>query len=626
MGESETPFIDGPGPPALSWLLFLFVSLYTLRNVCKHLLNYSRPDLQAHVLRIILVGPIYAFCSALCLSMRESSCFFVTAIRDIWEAVVIYSFLTLIVEYMGGEHLCLHTLSQQEGSVSHPFPFNYCFSPVPMASMIRLPKIGALQFVVVKPVVAIFSIVVYAMGEYETFLWQFTLVIVYNVSYTLALYGLGMVYKVAHTHAALKSKNPLMKFLSVKMIVFLTFWQALFLPVFFSAETQDRWEDLILSIEMAFFSVLMNEAFSWREFDWRGTGKAKTGGNDASDSTAKGDVQACGQPGATGQGAAQPGGPDLESGAAGQAATSANAAAVGAQVVGNTSPPAGKFRADAGAVVSSLQADSKVMMQNARSVFDPRDVFNDATRNFSRRYQQHVLLEDAQEHELREQDERDAGVGEAGEGGSAGAEGSGNRLAQNLNILKEVRSRTMSATTSFLRGSRQYTRDNTEDGGADASPKTAKSQEASATAVASAIAAMGSAEMSGAEPASQAVSQAGEVLQGTSAAEQSLDVEDDKHLRAVAEAEALARDLREAAMGGDNATATASAAVVDSLPPPPTLEAHPVQLAPSPFADGNVTAAAAIATPAPEPEATAAADAAEGAESAATEPHLENQI
>ena len=33
----------------------------------------------------------------------------INVLRDTWEAVVIYSFLMLILEYMGGEHLCLNS-------------------------------------------------------------------------------------------------------------------------------------------------------------------------------------------------------------------------------------------------------------------------------------------------------------------------------------------------------------------------------------------------------------------------------------------------------------------------------------------------------------------------------------
>merc|ERR1719419_885428 len=93
-----------------------------------------------------------------------------------------------------------------------------------------MPKMGALQFVVVKPLVAAISIVVYTCGHLHDWYYQWTLFVIYNISYSVALYALCLIYWASHEHQALQSKRPLLKFVSVKMIVFLTFWQAHLLP------------------------------------------------------------------------------------------------------------------------------------------------------------------------------------------------------------------------------------------------------------------------------------------------------------------------------------------------------------------------------------------------------------
>jgi len=347
-------------------MAFIVVSTSTAWNAYQHLLCYSRPDLQQHVLRIILVGPLYAFSAALCLSMDENGCFFVQSVRDIWEAVVIYSFLTLIIEYMGGEHLCLHSISQREEAVPHLFPFNLFLKPIPTGSMIRVPKIGALQFVVLKPVVAAVSIVVYSAGHYEDWYYQWTLFFVYNISYSVALYALYLIYWASHEHPSLQVKKPLLKFLSVKMIVFLTFWQALLLPHAPLPGSTSRWEDLVLAAEMMVFSFLMNSAFSWREFHSglrgvRGTsvfGKRTLKLDDAQANAGTEWSVTADQPSATGQ----------------------------------PNEPATK-------AIGRSQ-----VVQNARDAFCPRDILSDASTNFSRRYQRHVLLESAQEYELHASD------------------------------------------------------------------------------------------------------------------------------------------------------------------------------------------------------------------------------
>lgn len=374
-GEDDLGFIGTSWPKATAWVCFSFVVLITSRNAYRHLVNYSRPDLQPHVLRIIVVAPIYALSAALCLTMtRESACFFVRSVRDVWEAVVIYSFLTLIVEYMGGEHLCLNSISQREKPVDHLFPLNLCLPPIPTASMIRGPKIGALQFVVVKPVVAIISIIVYACGKYKDAYYQWTLLIVYNISYSVALYALYLIYWASHEHQSLQSKRPLLKFVSVKMIVFLTFWQALLLPML-PLHGVERWEDFILALEMGtFFCLLMNAAFSWKEFHsgLRSSGPASFPGKpirfDTGDLIDLGDGFSEQPPPPAKVPEDQFGQIDMEK---------ASSAPV-------------KARGDVGGVV-----------KNAAAAFCPKDVLNDASRNFSRRYQQHVLIESAQEYELQ---------------------------------------------------------------------------------------------------------------------------------------------------------------------------------------------------------------------------------
>merc|ERR1712039_780201 len=116
-----------------------------------------------------------------------------------------------------------------------------------MAYMIRLTKIGALQFVVVKPVVAIVSIIAYLLAAHHDDDFEWTIIVVYNVSYNVALYALYLIYWASHGHQALQSKRLLLKFVSVKMIVFFSFWQALLLPRIPLPGSSARWENVILA-------------------------------------------------------------------------------------------------------------------------------------------------------------------------------------------------------------------------------------------------------------------------------------------------------------------------------------------------------------------------------------------
>jgi hypothetical protein len=110
-----------------------------------------------------------------------------------------------------------------------------CLPPLPVnGRFVRAVKRGALQFVLLKPILAAVTLILYATGHYEegdwsplgAYLW---ITIIYNITYTVALYALLLFY--LGTHELLAPFNPLLKFVLVKSVIFLTFWQASPSPV-----------------------------------------------------------------------------------------------------------------------------------------------------------------------------------------------------------------------------------------------------------------------------------------------------------------------------------------------------------------------------------------------------------
>nr|XP_058148445.1 transmembrane protein 184A isoform X2 [Dasypus novemcinctus] len=93
---------------------------------------------------------------------------------------------------------------------------------------------ATLQFCVVKPVMAATTIVLQAFGKYHDgdfnvrsgYLY---ITLVYNASVSLALYALFLFYFA--TRELLRPFEPVLKFLTVKAIIFLSFWQGLLLAV-----------------------------------------------------------------------------------------------------------------------------------------------------------------------------------------------------------------------------------------------------------------------------------------------------------------------------------------------------------------------------------------------------------
>ena len=98
----EAQFRSAGGSAALKWskAFVLLTVLVAALHLASHLRSFSRPRLQRHVVRIIFMTPIYACCSYLTL---VTGYHWPNVLRDIYEAWVIYCFLAILFESLGGE-------------------------------------------------------------------------------------------------------------------------------------------------------------------------------------------------------------------------------------------------------------------------------------------------------------------------------------------------------------------------------------------------------------------------------------------------------------------------------------------------------------------------------------------
>ena len=213
------------------------------------------PNLQRYIVRILVVIPVYSVASWFSLQLaNHEGALYVETIRDCYEAFVVYSFLALVLTAVGGESSCVSKMKDEEPLVL-PFPF-CCLEPYDRdAKLLKGCKQFVLQFVFVKPIFALTSLIMMAIGKYDTIAYQCILTIVYNLSYTLALYAL-LIFYLATKHALLDFK-PVRKFFAVKAIIFLTFWQAALIG--FIPNMTDKqavgWKNFILCLEVRIIIV-----------------------------------------------------------------------------------------------------------------------------------------------------------------------------------------------------------------------------------------------------------------------------------------------------------------------------------------------------------------------------------
>ena len=109
-----------------------------------------------------------------------------------------------------------------------------------------------------------------------SYLW---ITIIYNITYTVALYALLLFYM--GTHELLEPFRPLLKFVLVKSVIFLTFWQGLFISIAVgtgavpSAGEGNNIQNFLICVEMLPAAICIIFAFPWKDF---ADGGGATGG------------------------------------------------------------------------------------------------------------------------------------------------------------------------------------------------------------------------------------------------------------------------------------------------------------------------------------------------------------
>ena len=230
-------------PHFIAWFVAgVFVLLavpITFYEVAQHLEHYRAPRLQRHVIRILFMVPIYAVDCWLALRFKDQTIYFDT-IRECYEAYVVYNFYAYCTVYL--EAFCvpgLEAIVARKPQQRHIFPISaLCGAMPPMAPVpgtnsgspfLRLCRHGVINYVVTRPLTTMCAFVAQAAGVYGD--GDFTnplvaypyLAVINNVSQAWAMYCLILFYRALHEELA--PIRPFYKFLTVKAVVFLSFWQ-----------------------------------------------------------------------------------------------------------------------------------------------------------------------------------------------------------------------------------------------------------------------------------------------------------------------------------------------------------------------------------------------------------------
>ncbi|CAL9114926.1 unnamed protein product [Musa textilis] len=226
------------------------------------------------LISLYLFWQVYAVMSFLSLILNDRSIYF-NSIREVYEAWVIYNFLSLCLAWVGGPGAVVLSLSGRSLKPSW-YLMTCCLPSIPLdGRFIRRCKQGGLQFVILKPILVVITFILYAKGKYEdgnfsvdqAYLY---ITIIYTVSYSMALYALALFYVACKD--LLRPFNPVPKFIIIKSVVFLTYWQGVL--VFLAAksgfikssEAAAEFQNFVLCVEMLAAAVGHLYAFPYKEY------------------------------------------------------------------------------------------------------------------------------------------------------------------------------------------------------------------------------------------------------------------------------------------------------------------------------------------------------------------------
>jgi len=275
----------------------------TIYDIIMHIANYFKPQLQLHCIRILFMVPVYSLNSWFALYFSEQKVYFET-LRESYEAYVIYSFFHLMLNYLGEADSSTPTeipnvpteLNMRKESTeskssnesnsteikhNHLFPFNFIFSSMTQKNLISKTSIGVLQYLIIRLIITIGSLIIYVVNPifygYEKFgnknVYSLFMIII-CLSQAYAVYCVVLFCKTMQDK--LTGIRPLSKFLIIKFIIFLTFWQSVIIPfcnyidavqsVLLYSQDTDGIKNLLICIEMAFAGVGHHMYYNYNQF------------------------------------------------------------------------------------------------------------------------------------------------------------------------------------------------------------------------------------------------------------------------------------------------------------------------------------------------------------------------
>ncbi|KAM0754398.1 DUF300-domain-containing protein [Meredithblackwellia eburnea MCA 4105] len=255
-------------------------TVITLVQFFLHARNYYVPKEQRQILRIILMPPVYAVISFFSYRYFRSYTYYQLVVV-VYESLVPPAFLMLLLQFIGDSNEEQRRVLLEKDKRKIPFPF-CCIKFRPSKPyFLHALKWSVLQYSLLRPLISLAGVITNAFDvlcptQYSVYFAEVYLDSVDFVSISVALYGLIVFYALVKERLA--GKAPLLKFLSIKGIVMITFYQGFVFGVlqdynvikgtqyWTATNVADGLQALCTCCEMVIFSLVFLKAFSHRPY------------------------------------------------------------------------------------------------------------------------------------------------------------------------------------------------------------------------------------------------------------------------------------------------------------------------------------------------------------------------
>ncbi|EME45821.1 hypothetical protein DOTSEDRAFT_71499 [Dothistroma septosporum NZE10] len=275
---------------AIFGLISVIISLWL---IYMHATHYLRPSEQKNIIRILFMIPVYSIVSFLSYLFYKHAVYY-EVLRDCYEAFAISSFFALLCFYVAPD---LHSQKEFFRTIQ---PKNWFLSVFWLQKCtggenkgpFRKPRsgltwfnviwAGIFQYCFVRVFFTIVSVISEALGRYcEASLspaFAHIWVLAFEcISVTVAMFMVIQFY--IQLKDDLSEHKPFLKVLSIKLVIFFSFWQTIIISLLSSANGPLQptkhlaYQDIkigipsvLLCIEMACFSVLHVFAYPWKPY------------------------------------------------------------------------------------------------------------------------------------------------------------------------------------------------------------------------------------------------------------------------------------------------------------------------------------------------------------------------